>query len=198
MDVAKYISREVVVIYKDRQGNFTQRPVKVIAVTGNKVSAYDLSKHAPRIIRRSHPCLSAPAFREAWHLMSKTEIDIENLKLIQDHVEIMTLAELAVQQHAEATGTRTAITKIVGSFLQGELERSIGRLKERRIWVKDKPERSGLKILFTYSVAGQRGLYEVERATLFAYMTERIEDYSDLISKVQIPHYHLRSSIRIY
>lgn len=48
MDVTKYISREIIMIYEDRQGNFTQRPVKVIAVTDNKVSAYDLSKHAAR------------------------------------------------------------------------------------------------------------------------------------------------------
>lgn len=111
----------------------------------------------------------------------------EDLQLIQQHVEIMTLMELARKQHEEATGTRAAITKLVGSFLQGELERSMGRLKERRIWIKDTPERSGLKLIFTYAVAGRRGLYEVERATLRAYMTERVEDYSDLIIKVQIP-----------
>lgn len=111
----------------------------------------------------------------------------EDLQLIQHHIEIMTLMELARKQHEEATGTRAAITKLVGSFLQGELERSMGRLKERRIWIKDTPERSGLKLIFTYAVAGRRGLYEIERATLRAYMTERVEDYSDLIIKVQIP-----------
>ncbi|MFC3803857.1 hypothetical protein [Cohnella sp. GCM10012308] len=111
----------------------------------------------------------------------------EDLQLIQHHVEIMTLMELARKQHEEATGTRAAITKLVGSFLQGELERSMGKLKERRIWIKDTPERSGLKLIFTYAVAGRRGLYEIERATLRAYMTERVEDYSDLIIKVQIP-----------
>ncbi|MFD2334544.1 hypothetical protein ACFSR7_35325 [Cohnella sp. GCM10020058] len=111
----------------------------------------------------------------------------EDMQLIQHHVEIMTLMELARKQHEEATGTRAAITKLVGSFLQGELERSMGRLKERRIWIKDTPERSGLKLIFTYAVAGRRGLYEIERATLRAYMTERVEDYSDLIIKVQIP-----------
>ncbi|CAI6079362.1 hypothetical protein [Cohnella sp. JJ-181] len=114
-------------------------------------------------------------------------IELDDLKLIQNHVEIMTLAELARLQHADAKGTRTAITTIVGSFLQGELERSLGRLKERRIWIQDKPERSGLVLRFAYSVAGRRGVYEVERATLRSYMTERVEDYAELIQKVQIP-----------
>ncbi|WP_217595493.1 hypothetical protein [Cohnella sp. GbtcB17] len=113
--------------------------------------------------------------------------EAEDLQLIQEHIEIMTLVEMARAQHEDAKGTRSGITKLVGSFLQGELERSLGRLKARRIWIKDKPERAGLKLQFTYSVAGKRGLYEIERATLRAYMTERVEDYSDLIIKVQIP-----------
>ncbi|WP_217597300.1 hypothetical protein [Cohnella sp. GbtcB17] len=113
--------------------------------------------------------------------------EAEDLQLIQEHIEIMTLVEMARAQHEDAKGTRSGITKIVGSFLQGELERSLDRLKARRIWIKDKPERSGLKLQFTYSIAGKRGLYEIERATLRAYMTERVEDYSDLIIKVQIP-----------
>lgn len=108
------------------------------------------------------------------------------LKLIQDHVEILTLMELARQQHEQATGTRAAITKLVGSFMQGELERSIARLKENRIWIKETPEREGLVLRFTYSIAGRRGVFEVERATLRAYMVERVEDYSDLIGQVQI------------
>lgn len=113
--------------------------------------------------------------------------EADDLELIQEHIEIMTLVEMARAQHEDAKGTRSGITKIVGSFMQGELERSLERLKARRIWIKDKPERSGLKLQFTYSVAGKRGIYEIERATLRAYMTERVEDYSDLIIKVQIP-----------
>ncbi|MFC3802784.1 hypothetical protein [Cohnella sp. GCM10012308] len=113
-------------------------------------------------------------------------MDKDALKLIQAHVEIMTLMELARQQHEQATGTRAAITKLVGSFIQGELERSTARLREYRIWIKDTPEREALVLRFTYSVAGRRGIYEVERATLRAYMTERVEDYSDLIGQVQI------------
>lgn len=48
MDISKYISRSVEMIYEDQKGNFSQRSVKVIAVTDNTVSAYDLTKHAPR------------------------------------------------------------------------------------------------------------------------------------------------------
>ncbi|SFB62498.1 hypothetical protein SAMN05216312_1222 [Cohnella sp. OV330] len=111
----------------------------------------------------------------------------DDLKVIQKHVEIMTLAELARQQLEETSGVRAAIIKIVGSFLQGEFERSSELLKSRRIWIKNDPEREGLTLRFTYSIAGRRGTYEIERATLRSYMVERVEDYSSLIEQVHIP-----------
>ncbi|CAI6079368.1 hypothetical protein [Cohnella sp. JJ-181] len=52
MDVSKYINHDVVIIYEDMAGRFTRRTVKVITVTANKVSAYDLAKRAPRSL---HP-----------------------------------------------------------------------------------------------------------------------------------------------
>ncbi|WP_217595494.1 hypothetical protein [Cohnella sp. GbtcB17] len=63
MDITKYVNRSVEMIYEDQKGNFTQRPVKVIAVNDNTVSAYDLTKHAPRSLHvdRILACRPLPA-----------------------------------------------------------------------------------------------------------------------------------------
>ncbi|WP_217597299.1 hypothetical protein [Cohnella sp. GbtcB17] len=63
MDVSKYISRSVEMIYEDQQGKFTQRSMKVVSVTDNTVSAYDLTKHAPRslLADRILACRPLPA-----------------------------------------------------------------------------------------------------------------------------------------
>lgn len=45
----KYIGRIVIIIYQDRNGQLTQRRIRVQAIADGRVRAYDHNKRAPRV-----------------------------------------------------------------------------------------------------------------------------------------------------
>lgn len=47
----KYMGRTVEIIYLDRRGRFSRRRIRVAAVRGDVVRAYDLDRRAPRVFR---------------------------------------------------------------------------------------------------------------------------------------------------
>ena len=49
MAILKYVGQTIEMIYQDRSGRLTQRRIRVLAVEGGKVRAYDLDKRAPRV-----------------------------------------------------------------------------------------------------------------------------------------------------
>jgi predicted DNA-binding transcriptional regulator YafY len=49
----KYIGRIVEIIYQGKEGQITQRVIRVRRIHDNKVAAYDIQKRAPRVFEIS-------------------------------------------------------------------------------------------------------------------------------------------------
>ncbi|QHW30135.1 hypothetical protein GZH47_04290 [Paenibacillus rhizovicinus] len=61
----KYVGAIVAMIYLDRSGRITQRRIRVNAVQGGLVHAYDLEKRAPRVFHTAHILAVSPDSRTA-------------------------------------------------------------------------------------------------------------------------------------
>ncbi|MFC4808549.1 hypothetical protein [Paenibacillus sp. GCM10023250] len=61
----KYVGMVVTIIYCDRSGRITQRRIRVDAVQGERVKAFDLEKRAPRVFRIAHILAVMPDQRTA-------------------------------------------------------------------------------------------------------------------------------------
>ncbi|SFI54538.1 hypothetical protein SAMN02799624_01302 [Paenibacillus sp. UNC496MF] len=61
----KYVGTVVTMIYCDRSGRITQRRIRVDAVQGDRVKAFDMEKRAPRVFRVARILAVMPDLRTA-------------------------------------------------------------------------------------------------------------------------------------
>lgn len=57
----KYVGREVDIIYMDRQGKFTRRRIRILAVQDGVMRAFDLDCRAPRVFRTENILAAQPS-----------------------------------------------------------------------------------------------------------------------------------------
>lgn len=61
----KYLARTVDIIYVDSRGRFSCRRIRVLAVQGDLVRAYDYARRAPRVFRTDRILAAVPAVMPA-------------------------------------------------------------------------------------------------------------------------------------
>lgn len=61
----KYIGRIINIIYLDRNGQFSQRRIRVISVKDDLVQAHDYTRQAPRVFRRENILAVQPVAKTA-------------------------------------------------------------------------------------------------------------------------------------
>jgi predicted DNA-binding transcriptional regulator YafY len=61
----KYIGRIVEIIYEGKDGQITQRVIRVRSIQDEKVVAYDIQKRAPRLFEISRILAARPVTRNA-------------------------------------------------------------------------------------------------------------------------------------